>query len=53
MALTSKKYKKYKKYKKKGETFVGYIYFDKPRSSQAIEPLSWDPTAKPFQDPSL
>jgi hypothetical protein len=36
MALTSKKKKK----KKKGETFVGYIYFDEPRSSQAIEPLS-------------
>ena len=60
LALTSKKEKKKFKFrnsnfkiqtskkKKKGKPFVGYIFFDEPRSSQAIEPLSWDPEPRPF-----
>ena len=32
---------------------IVWFYLHEPRSSQAIEPLSWDPEPKPFQDPSL
>ena len=44
----------FKKKKKKKRNICGiYIFFDEPRSSQAIKPLSWDPESQLSQDPSL
>ena len=60
LALSNKKTKKKKSnfefQNSKNKKIMGYtflFYFHEPRSSQAIESLSWDPEPRPFQDPTL
>ena len=44
---------KFENSKKKKYGIIVWFYFHEPRSSQAIESLSWDPEPRPFQDSSF